>query len=381
MPRPDLPAARLLRRWGLAALLVGLGIVPARAQSVDIDLSLPAGDVLQVSDFLTFNGLDFSVSETVPGLSIRLTTDPPGAQLEVYTVVTIDVNVQIDCDRTAGRLVELQSKPFQLRGDRFITAFDLIDGAPDQIDLDKTQEDDLLQECLEDELTTLPYFPVGTYRFGIQLFDARTRTLLGRTSETLVVNFTSKEELQIELTDPPDHASVDTEFPTLTWFAGIPEATLYVYELLPHHSSPQEAIESAEAHLEAEVSGMFSYSISLEAPRRLEPGRTYLWYVEGEIESLGGPLTKRSPIWRFTVADDASAAPPPVLSQTLGPNEVRAFDRILALLAQTNPAVTLEPFLLEMIVRGETPISIGELEQILRELRRRGVQYTVRIQD
>ena len=81
----------------------------------------------------------------------------------------------------------------------------------------------------------------------------------------------------------------------------VPRSRLSVFEKLPNQSSLEEAI-SGVPHLTSEVNTT-SFLYPAGGVRPLEPGKTYVWFVEGIYGNTGGPgNTVKSQLRSFTVS-------------------------------------------------------------------------------
>jgi hypothetical protein len=109
--------------------------------------------------------------------------------------------------------------------------------------------------------------------------------------------------VQVTLIDPLPGAVLASLFPTFSWTSEKPEVTLFVYEKRPIHRSPEEAITGIP-YLKQELSGGQTFTYPPDAPRRLENGRSYYWFVETSVTTNRGVEKRQSEIRLFRVRLD-----------------------------------------------------------------------------
>jgi len=148
--------------------------------------------------------------------------------------------------------------------------------------------------------------PVGVYTIFVYAYPTpysaspSTSSALGRASRTINVRNSSPNEVSVNLIDPQPGAVVPTTLPTFSWTSPNPKNTIYVYEKLPIHRSPQEAITGIP-YLKKELQGASTLTYPTDAARRLEQNKSYYWFVETEVTTDRGSEKRRSEIQLFRI--------------------------------------------------------------------------------
>jgi len=288
---------RVTRALCVIAFAVGsVSIASAQATLVNIDIRLPNYDVIYVTDLVDVS--TGSISNAIPNVSFGLTTSPPGSSARVF--MTIVARIHLRGDAAPSELVTAVTRPFDLTGSILISSRDLARGSSGDVQINPATvlKNSTLETRLKDHILKFPTAPVGTYTLQIEVFNALGGNLLGSQTQTVEVKNASAAEVSITLIEPQDGAVLGTVLPTFSWTAEKPEARLKVYEKLPQHQSPQDAV-SGIPHLDVQVSGS-SYTYPPSA-RKLEPGKSYYWFIESVVSTNRGDQTKQSEIRMFSI--------------------------------------------------------------------------------
>jgi len=285
----------------LTVVLMIAGLSLATAQpSVIFDLRLPNYDVIYLSDLVDIRNV--RLAENIPDMSIEMRTDPPGQQLMVY--IRLRAAIQLRGDAQPEDVIRGESNDFALDNSRLISSRDLSGSGGRDIQIRtsyKMPDNSALRQKLEDYIQRFPTAPVGTYLLEIEVYDAVNRTLKrGQIRKAITVRNASESEVLVSLVSPEQAANVPTTFPTFTWTSQKPDVTLYVYEMLPIHRSPEEAVNGLP-YLKRDVVGASTFTYPANAERRLEMGKRYLWFVETKVLTTRGDLTRRSDVRTFRV--------------------------------------------------------------------------------
>lgn len=280
----------------LVLLVCSVATVSAQATKVDIDIRLPNYDVIYVSDMVDV--ATGSISSAIPNVSFGLTTSPPGSSARVFMKIT--AKIQLRGDAAPSDLVTAETRPFDLFGSILVSSRDLARGASGNVQINPTtvRKNTNLETRLKDHILNFPTAPVGTYTLQVEVFNALGGNRLGSQIQTVEVRNASASEVSIALVEPQDGATLGTVLPTFSWTAEKPVARLKVFEKLPQHQSPQDAV-SGIPHLDVEVQGsVFTYPTTA---RKLEPGKSYYWFIESIVSTNRGPQTKQSEIRMFRI--------------------------------------------------------------------------------
>jgi hypothetical protein len=137
----------------------------------------------------------------------------------------------------------------------------------------------------------------------------------------------------VELLFPPDGDTGVGQYPLFQWIYDGPQSRISVYERLSEQGSLEDAA-SGVAQLVQEVPGT-SFLYPTSGARVLQPGKSYVWFVEGLVQSAGGTVqTIRSQLRSFTVAIPGTSSTAPtesildILERALGPKYKSIFDQI-----------------------------------------------------
>lgn len=289
---------RTVRTLCVFAFLV-CSVPIASAQRVDIDIRLPNYDVIYVADMVNIS--TGSISNAIPDVSFMLTTSPPGTSLQVW--MKIEAEVQLRGSPAPEPLVEAKTQVFDLHGSAVIASRDLARGASGNIRVfpGDVKRYSNIETKLKDHILNFPTAPVGRYILKVTVYRAPFGNVLqpyGFQLKSVEVKNASAAEVSIALVEPQDGAVLGTVLPTFSWTAEKPTARLKVYEKLPQHQSAQDATTGIP-HLDVEVTG--STFIYPSTARKLEPGKSYYWFIESIVSTNRGAQTKQSEIRMFRI--------------------------------------------------------------------------------
>lgn len=350
------------------AAIIAFAALAANAQvpTVEFDLHLPSYDVIYLSDLVDIRNV--RLAENIPDMSIEIRTNPPGQTISVY--LGFRAAIQLREDSSPEDLVRARTLPFDLVGSRRLSSRDLTTGSVDirtRTDY-KLPDNSPLRKKLEDYIQRFPTAPVGQYFFEIAAFDASTDAKLGEVRRIINVRNASESEVIVTLISPEQGANVPTTFPTFSWSSQKPNVILNVYEMLPIHRSPEEAVTGIP-FLQQEVSGAQTFTYPPDAARRLEMGKTYIWFVETKVVTTRGDLTRRSEVRLFRIRPGGSDN---ALARFLSslPGDIAAQLNSLIQDGWSPSSVTLD---------GQT-INHGELTSLFQKLSRENTEVRFRVE-
>lgn len=285
--------AILLLSWGANAQQHSFTFLPPTHVPLD---QLSIGDI----DFqhFTSNHLYFTMT---------MTSD---------TVLTVQLQARIDINLADGTTYQpaatLTTQPFQLPRVRTVTNLDL--GKNSNI---KTQTFDYSQEA-KDKLQKLALatgkLPAGAYTFSLTLLDKDSFTP-SIPPQSQVITLTLSNISRLDLISPGDGSTVPTPFPMFQWIYDGDSVQVSVYAMLPQQHSKEEAasgvpqlvVHSGDPGLPV---GSKSFEYPTSGARQLEPGKTYVWTVQGLTNGTGGQGAGiNSEIWQFSVASSSGLTP------------------------------------------------------------------------
>jgi len=302
-------------RYALFFLLV-LATV-ATGQSLRVTTTTAPVDVLTISD------VDF-VNSTTPKwlftIDIALASPVPGGMetdMEIVGAVTLASGEQFD------RAFYLKTTPFVVNPSRTFTNLDFRNPALRA----SYSVDDNAKKRFEETALATGTMPPGSYTFTVTVRPT------GGTEPPVTdeAYFILSNPSRVDLLLPLDRDDAVIQFPLFQWIFDGSRSRLKIYEKLPGQVSLEE-VASGVPILQTEVTTTgFQYPSS--GVRVLEPGKTYVWYVEGLLRTSGGskqviPSTLRS----FTIAQGAGSASQAslldALERALGPQYKALFDQL-----------------------------------------------------
>lgn len=271
-------------------------LCPAYGQTVGVQTLLAPVNTLSIAD------IDF-INTTTPNWLFTIVLTPSSVPMDVR--LDLWLAVSLSTDGTFDRAVEYRSRVFTLTGPRTLTNFDLRDPALKEdfrIDAEARQE-------LESTALPSGTMPAGMYAFNVRVTTADGSVVLGGDDERISLS----NPATVDLLAPYDGEAVPTSYPLFQWRGEAASWNLAVFQRLPGQSSAEEAAAGIP-HLTANV-GALSFQYPSGGARALEPGGSYVWYVEGVQTLTGGERRFRSPLRSFTVADGLSTVSPSLLDE------------------------------------------------------------------
>ena len=228
------------------------------------------------------------------------------------TVLTVQLQARIDINLADGTTYQpaatLITKPFQLPRVKTVTNLDL--GKNSDIKTqDFTYSNDAKNKLQKLALAT-GKLPAGTYTFSLTLIDDDSFTS-SIPLQSQVITLTLSNISRLDLISPGNGSTVPTPYPMFQWIYDGDSVAVSIYAMLPQQHSKEEAA-SGVPQLVARSgdpglpvgSRTFQYPTSLVRP--LDPGKTYVWTVQGLTNGAGGPgVSINSEIWQFTVASSS----------------------------------------------------------------------------
>lgn len=292
-------------------------MVLARAQ--DIKVTTQSAPV----DILTINDVDFLKSSTPKWLfTIDMTLNPPTGSADV--TMTIEGNILLSTGESFPQAVSYISKPFAVSPTRTLTNLDL---PLPNLKL-SYRFSEVAKKRLEESALPSGKLPAGTYTFNVTVNRvAGGNPYYAQPPITYVLTNPSA----LELLFPFDGDMAVSQFPLFQWLYEGTTATLSIYERLPGQVSNEETASGTPLFSEDLTGNFFQYPGS--GVRSLQPGKSYVWTVQGRVRTTGGtnqPI--KSPIRSFTVAASgglsSGASYLTELERALDPKYKPIFDQI-----------------------------------------------------
>jgi hypothetical protein len=278
-----------------------------------------------VLDQATISDLDFVRSTTPKWLfTIELRVDPP---LESVSNIVVDVNGDLSLadGRSQTDVVTLTTLPFSVNGSLSLTNLDL---ARSGIRGDYCFYDSKIEQLgIKGVALSGTRLPAGTYtlRLGVHIRGSFTELARGK------IVFVLTNPSAVELLSPIDGDAAGGQFPLFQWLYDGAESRISVFEKLPGNSSLEDAVTGVPHLVQDVPANSFQYPTA--GARVLQPGKSYVWFVEGLVRSAGGIVqTIRSQLRSFTVVPSGMAAQAEslldILERALGPKYSALFEQL-----------------------------------------------------
>lgn len=339
-----------MNRVRFAILVSALLLSASRTFSqeyLQVHASTVAVNTLSIAD------IDF-LNSTTPKLLFAIDiTNTSGRLLPAVMEVRIDAALAGDNDSYNGALI-MTTRAFPLGPSLTITNLDIGKG---KILRDSIyQKDQAAIDRIKSIALSSGTLPAGTYHFTVTVHEIASASRGTGDFSWILTNPTS-----VDLLYPIDGDPASSSLPVFQWLFDGYRSRLKVYEKLPWHSTLEEAA-SGVPHLVTETPTQ-SYAYPTSGVRTLEPGKTYVWYVEGLVAVSGGSdQLLKSPLRSFTVASTGQPAAQNFLDdleRTLDPKYKFIFDELRA-----------EGMNLSGMIRLDgTPIPMSELLRLLSKFR------------
>ncbi len=302
----------------LHGLLVALLLTPGLLAAQGITVHAVAAPI----NILSIGDVDFVNS---PSPQWLFSVDINTGGRSVTAVMTVDLKVALATGEVYDPAVHLLTRTFTVNGARTLTNLDIGKG--------KTLRDSLFtkdpgaKRKLEEIALPSGQLPAGTYTFAIGVQEVFPGN--GQGSDMFSIVLTNPSS--VELLFPVDGDQTVSSFPLFQWVFDGARSRIAVFEQLPGQTSLEESAQGVP-QVETELSST-SYQYPAAGVRPLQPGKTYVWYVEGHVRAPGGKdIVLKSPLRSFTVAQGPASVSSLLdeLELSLDPKYKPLFDQIRA---------------------------------------------------
>ena len=332
-------------------VLVLLLVMPATPvvsqESIQVHPTTVPVNTLSIAD------IDF-LNATAPKLLFSVDiTNTSAKVLPVVMVVRIDASLAAEHLVYDGALT-MTTRAFLLGPSMTISNLDI---GPGKLVRDSLyQKDQTAIDHIKSIALSSGALPAGTYHFTVTVQQLQS-TIQGVGDFSVVLTNPTSVDLLFPLDGDPGCSSL----PVFQWLFDGYRSRLMVFEKFPWQSTLEEAA-SGTPHLVAETSTL-SYAYPSSGVRTLEPGKTYVWLVEGLVAVSGGSdVILRSPLRSFTVASTGQEVTQSLLDElerTLDPKYKYLFDELRS-----------EEMTMSGTIRVDgTPIPMSELLRLLSRFR------------
>jgi hypothetical protein len=253
-----------------------------------------------------------------------------GSTLQAQMTITLAIQLSTGESYPEALTIRTKEPHFSIPGSRTISNLDLGKSIP----VASARFDPAARKRIEGIALPSGVIPAGTYRFTVEVSPVGSAEVTRGYFEIVLSNPSS-----IELMFPFDGDESVSEFPLFQWVfdGGNPtgfqkgnRSRIYVYEKLPGHSSLEESASGTPYLVETVETNYYQYPRA--GVRPLEPGKTYVWFIEGLLGASGGTdISVRSQIRSFTVSPRGIGSLSSLLEElerALGPEYRALFDQI-----------------------------------------------------
>jgi hypothetical protein len=299
--------------------LIGLLLLPAAlpAQGIQVTALTAPVTTLGIGD------VDF-VNSPTPKWLFTIDINTGGRPILARLHMTLQAKLASGEDFNPA--VELWTKSFPVTGVKTLTNLDI--GKGKAVEDSVYIRDQGAKEKFESVALPSGTMPAGYYTFHVEVEDLSTPPLPpGSTDFTIsLTNPTS-----VELLFPSDADEAVSPLPLFQWMFDGLRSHIAVFEKLPGQSTLEEATNGDTVLSRMVNTTVFQYPSS--GVRSLQPGKTYVWFIEGYVATAGGVDQKiKSPLRAFKVEARTGAVSSLLdeLERALDPKYKPVFDQIRA---------------------------------------------------
>jgi hypothetical protein len=304
---------------GIVLLAALLSCSRSHAQTMKVSLDFQMYDVVYLTDFVDVKSQQ--LNPNISGISLSLQTS--GAEQTAWVLVYVEMHVQLRGE-SDQELMHAYTNNFRVNGSRVLAARDFAKGGSSEIyirdGIGTYVENASLRKRLEDMAAKNPTAPPGKYTVIMKVYKAtsenpndrgvpRTTEVLGGDTKTITVQFSTADEVFVEITDPKNGSFFSNLAPTFNWTSSAP-VRVSVYEALANHRSPQDALTGGNPSLvrksfgdPPDFSGT-SLTYPSNAERKLEQNKAYVLQVEAKVSTNRGDVLRKSLPAVFRITDD-----------------------------------------------------------------------------
>jgi hypothetical protein len=311
--------------FGIVFLAVVLSCSTAFAQNnaVKASLEFQMYDVVYLTDFVDIKNQQ--LNPNIAGISLNMSTVGASPK-ELWICVYVELHVQLRGEADQ-ELMHVYTNNFDMVKNSVLAANNFAQGGSGIIHIRDGMgtyvENGTLRKRLEDMAAKNPTAPPGKYTIIMKVLSATSNKstdrgvpanvqVLGQDAKTITVSFSTADEVFVEINDPKDGSFFNNLAPTFSWTSGAP-VRLSVYEALPTHRSPQDALTGGNPSLvrqnydyaghTADFSGT-SLTYPGTAERKLEQNKAYVLQVEARVATNRGDVMRQSKPVVFRITDD-----------------------------------------------------------------------------
>jgi hypothetical protein len=302
---------------GIVFLAVGLSCSSAFAQgnAVKASLDFQLYDVVYLTDFVDIKNQQ--LNPNISGISLSMTsigTSPTEFWVCVYVELHIQLRGEADQE-----LMHVYTNNFDMVKNPVLAANNFAQGGSGVIHIRDGAgtyvENGPLRKRLEDMAAKNPTAPPGKYTIIMRVLSATSNKstdrgvpaniqVLAQDQKTVSVQYTTPDEVFVEITDPKNGSFFNTLAPTFNWTTEAKNVTVSVFEVLPTQRSAQDALSGGNPYLVRTITDQTSLTYPSDAQRNLDQKKAFVLQVSANVSTNRGNLKRQSLPVVFRITDD-----------------------------------------------------------------------------
>ena len=331
---------------------IAFGLLLCVSHAVGQSPIIRVSHILAPVNQLSVSDIDFRHS-TTPKWLFTININVAGVP-SLWVKMSVAASFSLSNDGSYTNALTFTTDSFLVTGSRSVSNLDL----DRTIGLESYNVDNAARRQLEQTSLSGGHIPAGTYSFNVRVTSADGLIQSIPPVDPFEIILTNPTSL--ELISPIDGDQFVTPFPLFQWLYDGPRSRISIYEKLPGQSTLEEAVSGIPHYSTVTTSNSLQYPST--GARLLQPGKTYVWYVEGLSNASGGTTIGRKSAPRsFTVSSNGSHSLSSILDDLARalPQYQSLFDELKSQGFTT--AGTLQ-------LNGAT-ISVSDLQRLLNKLR------------
>lgn len=323
------------------------------SQAISQSPSIQVSHIIAPVNQLSVGDIDFR-NATTPKWLFTVNISITGVPSSLWVRMHVDAGFSLPGGEGYPNTVSFTTDSFLVNGTRAVSNLDL----DRTIRLTEYAVNSTARRRLEESALPSGQIPAGTYTFNITItpLDPDIPPVYAPPMVIVLSNPTA-----VELISPMDGDQFVNQFPLFQWQYDGPSSRISVFEKLPGQASLEEAASGVPQYTATTTAQSLQYPSS--GTRVLEPGKTYVWFVEGLAGASGGTtVSRKSALRSFTVGSGGGAQSLSSLLDELAralPQYQALFDDLKAQGFTSAGTIRLN---------GAT-ISVAELRRVLNNLR------------
>lgn len=341
------------KRHGLFALQASIFccLLLCASNAVSQSPTIAVSHIVAPVNQLSISDIDFRHA-TAPKWLFTINISVTGVS-SLWVKMTVEAGFELPNHENYNNAVTFTTDSFLVTGARSISNLDF----DRTIRLTSYRVDNTAKRRLEESALPTGQIPAGTYTFNVFVTSVDGSIVAPPTPPIVIV---LSNPTTVELIAPVDGDQFVNPFPLFQWIYDGPSARISIFEKLPNQATLEEAASGIPHYSTASGSNSLQYPSS--GARLLEPGKTYVWFVEGLSGVAGGTtVALKSSLRSFTVSSNGAQSLLSILDELARalPQYQSLFDEIKAQGFTTAGTLRL----------NGSVISVPDLQRLLNKLR------------